>query len=138
MCYKEAKRILIMWLARLVWSSQWYMLVVISLTKTSSFNLRTRQDNESVFFVPGHWTTVSNKFVYFFWRGCSNWPFWTLLWFMVQYPRIQDHKTDHIERVISYIYALRDLSHLFWQSLLIIHFGLVLYVHICDMEFISK
>lgn len=30
---------------------------------------------------------------------------------MVQYPRIQDHKTDHIERVISYIYALRDLSH---------------------------
>lgn len=57
---------------------------------------------------------------------------------MVQYSQIQDLKTDHIERVISYIYALSDLSHLFWQSLLIIYFGLVLYVHIFNMDLNSK
>lgn len=57
---------------------------------------------------------------------------------MVQYPRIQDHKTDHIERVISYTYVLRDLTHLFWPSLQIIYFGLVLYVHIVIMEFNSE
>lgn len=57
---------------------------------------------------------------------------------MVQYSRIQDHKTDHIERVISYIYALRDLSHLFWQRLQIIYFDLVLCVYLFNMELKSK
>lgn len=56
---------------------------------------------------------------------------------MVQYSRIQDHKTDHIERVISYVYAL-SASLLFWQSFQIFYFGLVLYVHIFNMDFNSK